>query len=118
MARRKSGRFASKASAYAISSAVSPAAAAKPIASPTPIDSGEITTLPGAGTLKDNGVVVTAGQFVTVADITSGKYRRERLGVHVHVEHGRDREQHDDAPQEPPQQVDLVQAKLMLSCFH
>ncbi len=33
----------------------------------------EITTLPGAGTLTDNGVAVTAGQFVTVADISGGK---------------------------------------------
>ena len=33
----------------------------------------KITTLPGAGTLSDNGVAVTAGQFVTVADITGGK---------------------------------------------
>ena len=31
----------------------------------------KITTLPGAGTLN-NGVAVTAGQFVTVADITAG----------------------------------------------
>ena len=30
----------------------------------------KITTLPAAGTLSDNGVAVTAGQFVTVADIT------------------------------------------------
>src|SRR5207244_2601460 len=29
----------------------------------------EITTLPVAGTLKDNGVAVTAGQFIPVADI-------------------------------------------------
>ncbi len=33
----------------------------------------KITTLPGAGTLTDNGVAVTAGQFVSVADITAGK---------------------------------------------
>jgi hypothetical protein len=32
----------------------------------------KITTLPGAGTLTDNGVAVTAGQFVTVADISGG----------------------------------------------
>jgi trimeric autotransporter adhesin len=32
----------------------------------------EITTLPTAGTLKDNGVAVTAGQFVSVADINAG----------------------------------------------
>src|SRR5205085_185171 len=33
----------------------------------------EITTLPAAGTLTDNGVAVTAGQFIPVADITGGK---------------------------------------------
>ena len=33
----------------------------------------KIDTLPAAGTLTDNGVAVTAGQFVTVADITAGK---------------------------------------------
>ncbi len=33
----------------------------------------EITTLPGAGTLSDNGVAVTAGQFVSVTDINAGK---------------------------------------------
>ena len=32
----------------------------------------KITTLPGAGTLTNNGVAVTAGQFVSVADITAG----------------------------------------------
>ena len=32
----------------------------------------KITTLPAAGTLTDNGVAVTAGQFVPVADITGG----------------------------------------------
>ena len=32
----------------------------------------KITTLPGAGTLTDNGNVVTPGQFVSVADINSG----------------------------------------------
>jgi hypothetical protein len=32
----------------------------------------KITTLPGAGTLKDNGVSVTTGQFVSVADINAG----------------------------------------------
>jgi hypothetical protein len=32
----------------------------------------EITTLPGAGTLFDNGVAVTAGQFVSAADIAGG----------------------------------------------
>ena len=33
----------------------------------------KITTLPGSGTLTDNGVAVTAGQFVPVADITGSK---------------------------------------------
>src|SRR5258706_2579051 len=33
----------------------------------------KITTLPGAGTLQDNGVNVTAGQFVSLADINTGK---------------------------------------------
>jgi Bacterial Ig-like domain (group 3) len=33
----------------------------------------EITTLPTNGTLTDNGVAVTAGQFVSVTDIMSGK---------------------------------------------
>jgi len=32
----------------------------------------KITTLPGAGTLRNNGVDVTAGQSVAVADITGG----------------------------------------------
>src|SRR5262249_27432756 len=32
----------------------------------------KITTLPTAGTLKDNGVAVVAGQFVSAADITGG----------------------------------------------
>src|SRR5204863_1684052 len=31
------------------------------------------TTLPGAGSLTNNGVAVTAGQFVSAADITAGK---------------------------------------------
>ncbi len=33
----------------------------------------EITTLPVAGTLTDNGTAVTAQQFISVADINSGK---------------------------------------------
>src|SRR4029077_20932461 len=33
----------------------------------------EITTLPGAGILTDNGVAVSAGQFVSLADILSNK---------------------------------------------
>ena len=32
----------------------------------------KITTLPAAGTLTNNGVAVTAGQFITLADITAG----------------------------------------------
>src|SRR5207344_825757 len=32
----------------------------------------EVTTLPAAGTLTDNGVAVTAGQFIPVADIVAG----------------------------------------------
>jgi RHS repeat-associated protein len=32
----------------------------------------KIATLPGAGTLSDNGVAVTAGAFVSVADINAG----------------------------------------------
>src|SRR5262249_45910596 len=32
-----------------------------------------ITTLPGAGTLTNDGVAVTAGQFVAIADIVAGK---------------------------------------------
>ena len=32
----------------------------------------KITTLPAAGSLKDNGVAVTAGQFIPVADIAGG----------------------------------------------
>ena len=31
-----------------------------------------ITTLPGAGTLTDNGIAVTAGQSIPLADITGG----------------------------------------------
>src|SRR5204863_143688 len=33
------------------------------------------TTLPGAGSLTNNGVAVTAGQFVSAADITAGKLK-------------------------------------------
>jgi len=32
----------------------------------------KITTLPTVGTLKDNGVAVTAGQLVSIADINAG----------------------------------------------
>ena len=35
----------------------------------------EISTLPGAGTLSDNGAAVSAGQFVSVTDIASGKLK-------------------------------------------
>src|SRR5207247_1935712 len=44
----------------------------------------KITTLPsaGSGTLTDNGVAVSAGQFISVADITAGKRSEERrVGV-------------------------------------
>lgn len=33
----------------------------------------EITTLPNGGTLTDNGITVTAGQFIPVADLNGGK---------------------------------------------
>ena len=33
----------------------------------------KITTIPGTGTLSDNGVAVSAGQSVTLADISAGK---------------------------------------------
>ena len=33
----------------------------------------KISTLPGAGSLTDNGVAVTAGQSIVLADITGGK---------------------------------------------
>ena len=32
----------------------------------------KITTLPGAGTLTNNGVAVNAGDFITAADISAG----------------------------------------------
>src|SRR3989441_129334 len=35
----------------------------------------KITTLPGAGALKNNGVAVTTGQFVSAADIGAGKLK-------------------------------------------
>src|SRR2546425_541978 len=35
----------------------------------------KITTLPGAGALKNNGVAVTIGQFVSAADIGAGKLK-------------------------------------------
>jgi hypothetical protein len=35
----------------------------------------KITVLPSAGTLTDNGVAVTANQFVSVADINAGKLK-------------------------------------------
>ena len=33
----------------------------------------KITTLPGAGTLRNNGVAVTAGQTISIADINAGQ---------------------------------------------
>ena len=33
----------------------------------------KITTLPGAGSLTNNGVLVNAGDFITAADIAGGK---------------------------------------------
>src|SRR5579862_8331962 len=33
----------------------------------------EVTTLPGSGTLSDNGAAVTAGQFISAADINAGQ---------------------------------------------
>src|SRR5439155_1667376 len=35
----------------------------------------KITTLPGTGALKNNGVAVTTGQFVSAADIGAGKLK-------------------------------------------
>src|SRR5262249_61712114 len=35
----------------------------------------KITTLPDLGTLTDNGVAVTAGQFIAAANITGGKFK-------------------------------------------
>src|SRR5439155_998634 len=35
----------------------------------------EITTLPGAGSLELNGVAVTAGQFVSAADLLANKLK-------------------------------------------
>ncbi|MDQ4132696.1 MAG: Ig-like domain-containing protein, partial [Actinomycetota bacterium] len=40
---------------------------------PNALAAVKIATLPGAGSLTNNGVAVTAGQFVSVADITGGK---------------------------------------------
>src|SRR5438309_1298904 len=40
---------------------------------PSSLAYAKITTLPGAGSLKDNGVAVTAGQLVSAADISAGK---------------------------------------------
>ncbi len=39
---------------------------------PDDLDAVRITTLPGAGTLRNNGVLVTTGQLITVAAITGG----------------------------------------------
>jgi hypothetical protein len=35
----------------------------------------QITALPGAGSLKLNGVAVTAGQFIALADLTAGNFK-------------------------------------------
>src|SRR5258708_1796739 len=43
----------------------------------------EITSLPGAGTLTDNGVAVTAGQFVSAAEISGGKLVYTRSEGHT-----------------------------------
>ena len=42
----------------------------------------------------------------------------QEIGVDVQVEHRRDREEHDHAAEEPPQQLELVRAKSRPSCFH
>ncbi len=42
---------------------------------PNAFQAVEITTLPTQGALTDNGVAVSAGSFVSVADITSGKLK-------------------------------------------
>jgi hypothetical protein len=44
----------------------------------------KITTLPGAGSLTDNGVAVSAGQFVSVTDISGGKLQFTP-GLHAHA---------------------------------
>jgi hypothetical protein len=41
-----------------------------------------------------------------------------RPGVDVEVEHRRDRQEHEHAPQEPPQELKLVRAKSRPPCFH
>ena len=41
---------------------------------PNAFQAVKIATLPGAGTLRDNGTAVAAGQFVSVADITAGQF--------------------------------------------
>ena len=47
----------------------------------------KITTLPGAGSLTDNGVLVNAGDFISAADIAGGKLvftpggQRQRSGI-------------------------------------
>ncbi|MDB5384402.1 MAG: hypothetical protein JWM11_48 [Planctomycetaceae bacterium] len=40
----------------------------------------EVTTLPGAGSLTDNNVAVTAGQFIAVADIIGGLLKFTPVG--------------------------------------
>src|SRR5207302_1269111 len=39
---------------------------------PNTLSAVKVTTLPGAGSLKDNGVAVAAGDLVPVADINAG----------------------------------------------
>src|SRR5206468_3369183 len=41
---------------------------------PNAFQAVKIATLPGAGTLRDNGTAVAAGQFVSVADIAAGQF--------------------------------------------
>ena len=42
---------------------------------PTPLPAVKVSSLPAAGTLTDNGVAVTNGQFVSIADLTNGLLR-------------------------------------------
>ena len=53
------------------------ASATPPTAPANALTAVKITTLPGAGSLTDNGVLVNAGDFVSAADIAGGK-----LAVH------------------------------------
>ena len=49
------------------------ASATPPTAPANALSAVKITTLPGAGSLTDNGVLVSAGDFITAADIAGGK---------------------------------------------